>query len=759
MATELTISLNAEQYRSELQKVIQETQEASSTINSLSGDGASNSISVEVDTSQLAEAEKKIDALPKSKKVDVSVKAKTAPLSKTASELKKVGTAADGAQKKVGLFGRIQSWLTKQNAAENIGKGAAAIGAVGTAAAASTPAVGAMAGVTGALAAAVNAALAPLALIMAALAAVAAIGAAVWDKMTVSAEEFAASADAAAEESQALLDKIKEQDAAAESYLERLKELNDAENLTIAAKDEMAALLKTLEDYYGDLGAEIDKTTGKILNMQEVQDRYEQRRANRQAGATQNAVDDLKDQALASYMKARGDDYWTTEGGAREEFENASKTLNTAEMIEWVKIRLNDSQNNADQRSTYGEAITFLREALEKENEIKMLREHGVATEDELLKKKQQQTDVAAEAENKRQQALNAQYEQVKKIREAMSPPESKSADDIEERLKVVRHNLNRQKKIYDERGNGDIWRPLREEKIAGYELELAKLESELQAVDTIINGQQSKLLQNAANERDGNVLSHLGDGDFYAAAEAKVASAKKNGELDPRLRAKDEARLVRELAQAYEDVAAAKKQKDEEDRHAKVHDLLESAEEQLELQRALAAGDQDRIATLKLEAELKAKNLELTESELEKLKEIRAEQASQQLYGGMLDQAYALRGVLRDREGKGKMFAVDKALNDAEKRKGGSLTEDESGLVRELAELDYEIRHASTKMTLRGGIETNALTQRGGFASGALAPDKDKINKEISANTKKIATQLDRVGDLQREIRDKLGT
>lgn len=758
MATELTISLNAEQYRSELQKVIRETREASSTINSLSGDGVSSSISVEVDTSQLSEAEKKIDALPKSKKVDVSVKAKTAPLSKTASELKKVGTAADGAQKKVGLFGRIQSWLTKQNAAENIGKGAAAIGAVGTAAAASTPAVGAMAGVTGALAAAVNAALAPLALIMAALSAVAAIGAAVWDKLTVSAEEFSASADAAAEHSQAILDKIKEQDAAAENYVNRLKELNDAEKLTNAAKNEMATLLKTLEGYYGDLGAEIDKTTGKIQNMKEVQEQLEKKRADRQARAAENVVNDLKDQALSRYMKARGDDYGTTEGGAREEFENAAKTRNTAKMIEWVKKRLNDSQNNADQRSTYGEAVTFLREALEKEKEIQMLREYGVATEDELLKKQQQQTAAAAEAENKRQQALNAQYEQVKKIREAMSPPESKNADDIEERLKVVRYNLNRQKKIYDERGNGDIWRPRREEKIAEYELELAKLESELQAVDTIINGQQSKLLQNAANERDGNVLSHLGDGDFYAAAEAKVASAKKNGELDPRLRAKDEARLVRELAQAYEDVAAAKKQKDEEDRYAKAHDLLESAGEQLELQRALAAGDQDRIAALKLEAELKAKNLELTGEELKKLKEIRAQQGSQQLYGGMLEQAYAMRGRLREQSGDGKMFATDKALLDAEKRKGGSLTDDESRLVRDLAGLDYEIQHAAA-FKLSGGIQTNALTQRGGFASGALAPDKDKINKEISANTKKIATMLDRVSDLQKEIRDKLGT
>lgn len=672
MSTELKLSLDAAEYRKQLNQIAQETKNAMAKVESAVNQTAASTKNLTLTTDKMS-----------------------ASVTKTEK--------ATG-----GLFGKIQSLFGKTNVAEEIGKGASAISSVGSAAAASTPAVGALTSMTGALAAVVNAALSPISLIVAAITALASIGAAVWDKLTVSAEEFSASADAAAEHSQAILDKIKEQDAAAENYVNRLKELNDAENLTIAAKDEMAALLKTLEDYYGDLGAEIDKTTGKILNMQEVQDRYEQRRTDRQAGAAQNAVDDLKDQALSRYMKARGDDYLTTEWGAKEEFEKAFKDKSTEKMIEFVQEKLNDKGNNATQRSTYGEVITYLREIAAKEKEIQMLKEYGVATEDELLKKQRQKT-AAAEAE--RQKAQKAGEEA-----DAKAAAETEALNQAEQEKSAVESAIRKRQRQIEDRDDPD-----------GVERRLQKDVEERKKMLEIHRENIKAALQNGEYGEDS---------------------------LEHRQEQITEQQLKLELLDAedrYSSTVAA--------REKATADLLTSAEEQLELQRALAAGDQDRIATLKLEAELKAKNLELTESELEKLKEIRAEQGSQQLYGGMLDQAYAMRGRLREQSGDGKMFAVDKALNDAEKRKGGSLTEDESGLVRELAELDYEIRHASTKMTLRGGIETNALTQRGGFASGALAPDKDKINKEISANTKKIATMLDRVNDLQKEIRDKLGT
>ncbi len=682
MSTELKLSLDAAEYRKQLNQIAQETKNAMAKVESAVNQTAAS-------TEKLTQSTDKMSA-------------------SVAKTEKATG----------GLFGKIKNLFGQSNFVENFNQAAEAVNNIGSAAGVSTPAVGGLTGVVKALGVATKSAMGFITLITVALAALWEIGKIVWDKLTVSAEEFSASADAAAEHSQAILDKIKEQDAAAENYVNRLKELNDAEKLTNAAKNEMATLLKTLKGYYGDLGAEIDETTGKILNMKDVQERLEKKRADRQAGAAENVVNDLKDQALSRYMTARGDDYWTTEWGAKEEFEKAFKDKSTEEMIEFVQEKLNDKGNNATQLSTYGEVITYLREIAAKEKEIQMLKEHGVATEDELLKKQQQKT-AAAEAE--RQKAQKAGEEA-----DAKAAAETEAFNQAEREKSAVESAIRKRQRQIEDRDDPD-----------GVERRLRK---DVKKQEAMLEDHRKKM-RNALNEGTYD-----------------------RGSLEYRQDQTTELQLQLELLEAedrYSSTVAARERKEAENLAARkkaTADLLTSAGEQLELQRALVAGDQDRIAALKLEAELKAKNLDLTGEELEKLKEIRAQQGSQQLYGGMLDQAYAMQGRLREQSGDGKMFAADKALLDAEKQKGGSLTDDESRLVRDLAGLDYEIQHAAA-FKLSGGIQTNALTQRGGFASGALAPDKDKINKEISANTKKIATMLDRVNDLQKEIRDKLGT
>ena len=147
--------------------------------------------------------------------------------------------------------------------AQKFKAGAASISAIGAAAGASVPAVGMLATV-------VNALLSPISLLGAAFTALVAVGSRVWDKLTVSASEYAARAKVVSEEADRELAKFKEQDAAAGSYITRLKELSSSETAGNAVKSETAQLLDTLQSRYGDLGAEIDASTGKIKNLTEV---------------------------------------------------------------------------------------------------------------------------------------------------------------------------------------------------------------------------------------------------------------------------------------------------------------------------------------------------------------------------------------------------------------------------------------------------------------------------------------------------------
>lgn len=112
----------------------------------------------------------------------------------------------------------------------------------------------------------------PVALLTAAIGALVAVGISVWDKMTVSAEEYATKLDATAKIQQKQLETLEKEQAAEDKYMERLKELSEKENLSNAEKDEAVFLINTLTAKYGELGIEIDGVTGKIKNLTQAEE-------------------------------------------------------------------------------------------------------------------------------------------------------------------------------------------------------------------------------------------------------------------------------------------------------------------------------------------------------------------------------------------------------------------------------------------------------------------------------------------------------
>ena len=106
---------------------------------------------------------------------------------------------------------------------------------------------------------------------------------------------------------------------------------------------------------------------------------------------------------------------------------------------------------------------------------------------------------------------------------------------------------------------------------------------------------------------------------------------------------------------------------------------------------------------------------------------------------------------------GQGREAEQEKALRAARDIKRGELTPEESALVKQLAELNYTMQNPGrTALDTIGGaeIKTNSLTARGGFSGGAVAPDKDRINRAIEGYNKRLAAQLEAANRLLGEIK-----
>lgn len=783
--TELKLTLNAEEYRAELEKVIAETKAAGADLASVGGDSAQTEIKVAATGAE--EVQQTLAAIPEEKQVEVKSKADTAPIDRMQQKLNRtkdkevrvtaetktapidnLNSKMDASGSKAKGLGAFLKNAFSGNMGENIGKGAAAIGAVGAVAGAAVPPVGALAAV-------VNALLAPLALITLALAALVAIGTAVWDKMTVSAEEYAATAENMAKDAERQQQKMQELEQQTGRYVQRLRELNSLESDGNAIMQETTAILDVLQQDFGDLGAIVDESTGKIKNLQEVLEKLEDRKNQKKTEADQKAVDAQMAKAKAAYMKARGDDYFTTEGGAAEEWDAG---MSEAKLL----AHRDDEQNNADQRNGYQEALDALRKAKELQEQIEFRAKTGFDNEEQRLAAIAEKAKDVAELK----QRISGLWEQLEqaKIQSAMdgtlhaasgirfgrsdyflSQSEMSDIDTrkallyrtielLEKREQNAGYEYKAAKKSQEEAYNkygreapetlaanekllraelqwGDARRVLRNKRKELFDLEEQRLLA------------QKKMVEEAKHELEYNDL--LAKGEYRKAEALKLERELKSQNLKLSQQEKDEILAAR---------AALKEQASEK--------RISDAREETALQRLLVQGRYEEYQIMKMELEAKRAGRELTEKERDAvLEQVRARK-SLDLTRSMLDRAESLEVKLGEQTGNGEYNAVWKAIQAAKRSKGFSLTEEERDLIEKLARLEYSMAHPGRSAidTLKGAeIQSNALTARGGFASGAVVPEKDRIAQAIEGHTKSIRDKMAEVVNLQNSIKQLIGT
>ena len=178
-------------------------------------------------------------------------------------------------QKTAAAAQNMSNSAAKSGASANkaISDGAKKVGSDVSAAGGALSAFGAAAGShLGAAGQAVSAlAAGPIAALVGALGALLAVGIAVWDKLTLSSEEYAAKMAKVAERSDKARQTLFGRQADDAGYMARLQELAQKESLSNASKAEAANLIKTLTSRYGELGLSIDSVTGAIKGADEAQ--------------------------------------------------------------------------------------------------------------------------------------------------------------------------------------------------------------------------------------------------------------------------------------------------------------------------------------------------------------------------------------------------------------------------------------------------------------------------------------------------------
>ena len=198
-----------------------------------------------------------------------------------------------------------------------------------------------------------------------------------------------------------------------------------------------------------------------------------------------------------------------------------------------------------------------------------------------------------------------------------------------------------------------------------------------------------------------------------------------------------------------------------------KANAFLKNEEFNNKYQELINQGLTDEAERLKLINELEQKGIRLKKEKvdailaerknLQKAKEAeeekkKAEEGRKNLNEQLKGKAESLKDTAMRNAGYGREAAQEKALRNAEKTKGSALTEKEKARVIKNADLEWDMEHREAPQLGDLAIKTNSLTSRGGFATGAVMPDKDAVNRRLVEETRKMNEIL---GQISKKVDD----
>ena len=696
----------------------------------------------------------------------MSIKAK---ISLDSSELKKGLNQAEQAVKKTG-----QEMANATKKLDNFGDNAdRAVRAIDSVSGALGQASTGISGLAGDLIALVKN---PMAAAIAAITALVAVGVKLWDKLTLSAEEYAKKASFEFEQAQKKFNDLTNAQKEDSVYLDRLKEISQEENISNALKTEAISIIQSLTDRYGDLGISIDVTTGKIHGLDEGMakankkmsefakeaKRLELRKAESVANSKIGLID--KGRGLYSHFTPfdfGGQTHGTTlahkwagfelsnEGGIENLAINSrsSEIVNMAKQILDLRKKMGEVIN-PDSEEFNPRALQFLKQREEGLKNIIRL-QFKLEVANEMASKTAKSSDLSEkwrDASLAIQEVILKQKEYNELAREGdktgtISPEEiaihaakvSKTQRNIEaQRQKQKQYSEDADTLIENQRiedaSGGDKLKKVEQkiDVVADLKIEsqntLKNLEQELAPVQEKINALLKKTKAGLITPEETQELLSLTE--ESANLNLKIETSKANI-----------------IKYEFEEVKLAQeKNAIEKERKKHIDDILLSLENESDILSLRINGLDDEGEELELINQLKSKGVELSNEDLQII--INKKKALNSLklrdYFQNENKSLDIQGMKENGELR-EVLRLE-VLRNAEKIKGGKLTKEELKNVERLADRQFELQNRSGKIELNGykqtlnirGELTNELARRGGFTSSVVSDPMWTINQQL---------------------------
>ena len=616
----------------------------------------------------------------------------------------------------------------------------------------------------------------PMAMAIAAITALVAVGVKLWDKLTLSAEEYAKKASFEFEQAQKKFNDLINTQKEDSGYLDRLKEISQEENISNALKSEAISIIQSLSDRYGDLGFSIDVTTGKIHGLDEgiakankkmsefakEAKRLELRKAESVANSKIGLIYkgrgvyshftpfDFGGQYSGAYIANKWAGYdLSNKGGMENLATNSSSEIvkNMAKQILNLRKKMGEVIN-PDSEEFNPQILQFLKQREEGlKNLIRLQLKLEVA--EEMASKTAKSSELSEKWRNASiaiQELIFKQREYNELAREGdktgtLSPEEmaihvakvSKTQNNIEaQRQKQKQYseetNALIENQRIDDASGGDKLKKV-EQKIdivADLKIEsqntLQNLEQELAPVQEKINELLKKTKAGLINPEEAQELLRLTEESVNL--NLKIETCKANI-----------------IKYEFEEVKLAQeKNAIEKERKQHIDDILLSLENESDILSLRLNGLDNEAEELELINQLKSKGVELSNEDLriiinkkKALNSLKLRDYFQNENKSLDIQGMRENGELRD------ALRLE-VLRNAEKIKGGKLTKEELKNVERLADRQFELQNRSGKgeenrykqtLNIRGEL-TNDLARRGGFTSSVVSDPMWTINQQL---------------------------
>lgn len=165
--------------------------------------------------------------------------------------------------------------------------------------------------------------------------------------------------------------------------------------------------------------------------------------------------------------------------------------------------------------------------------------------------------------------------------------------------------------------------------------------------------------------------------------------------------------------------------------------------------------GWDDLVAKRKLYNELTKQNINFNWKEINAVIKLQKSLGSLKLRQSEKEMGKSLYSQTLRAQGKDREAMEYDAINNARKTKGFALTKSEIRRIKTLANLQYDLNNFSKSNSISTrGILTNELAARGGFSSSVVADSRKDINSQILSQNK---SQVDILNKISKELK-KLG-